>query len=182
MTSTTGLFYELLSEKSKIKVTSKDQTHPVLWRLASKFLTILSFGKLTTFLTEYTTTVGRTIYFPVGWKVDEATGKDYEILRHELVHVTRMEKLGFNNIVLGTIVFVFLYFLIPFPIFFAWFRYWFEREAYKISWYVEQEQGLNPQIDDYVKQLTGPDYLWMWIFRNQVKKWFMKNCKVFKAS
>jgi len=118
----------------------------------------------------------------VGWHVDDANCEDYEILCHELVHVTRMEKLGFGNIVLGTIVFGFLYFLVPFPVFFAWFRYQFEREAYKVSWYVEQEQGLNPEIDAYVLDLTGLDYLWPWIFRTQVKRWLMKNCKVFKAS
>lgn len=69
-----------------------------------------------------------------------------------------------------------LFLLVPLPIGFAWFRYKFEREAYKTSYYSALALGLKPNLDRYVEQLTGPAYFWTWILKKQVKSWFYANC------
>ncbi len=147
-----------------------------VWRFLDVLLKIITFGKMNRFLTHYTTTIGRTIYFPIHWQRSNASKRNYVTLRHERKHVWRARKLGFGNTTLGTIIFGFLYFLIFFPVGLAWFRYTFEREAYLESYKACKEVGIKPNVAFYIDVLTGPDYVWTWPFRKSVRRWFYKNC------
>jgi hypothetical protein len=64
------------------------------------------------------TTIGDTIWLP-----DNFAQENYAaVMRHELVHVKQFQKFGW--------FFIPLYLFFPLPIFFAYFRWKFEREAY----------------------------------------------------
>lgn len=146
-----------------------------LWKAIHYILLVLSFGQMKTFLTEFVTTLGRDIYWPLGWSRQHISKEDYITLRHELKHVHRFRQLGLGCYTLGIIVFGLLYLFVPLPVLFAWFRYYFEREAYLESYRAAKEVGLQPNIMMFVDLLSGPKYLWTWVIRSQVKKWFLKN-------
>lgn len=159
-----------------IHVTSKDTNHRA-WKLLNLLWQGITFGHGKNLLKNYTTTVATTIYFPVGWKAENANDSDYVTLCHELKHVEQYRTLGFGCATLGFIIFLILYLLLPLPIGLAWFRYSFERAAYLESYDAAKRLGFQPKIDYYVKLLTGPDYFWAWPFKFLVKRWFMKRCK-----
>lgn len=171
------LWYTNAHRTLGLKVTSKDQTHPTLWRAIDILLKIITFGGNKRFLTHFTTTLGKTVYYPVGWKIENAGRGSAVTLRHERKHILQFLKYGLGNATLGTIIMGFLYLFIPFPVFFAWFRYKFEREAYVESYTTKLTLGLPAKVDSYIEYLTGADYFWAWIFKRQVKAWFLENCK-----
>ena len=162
-------------QEQHIVVKTKRSYYDV-WKAIDIFLKIITFGKLKGFMTHYTTTIGRTVYFPVKFARNKASRGDYVILRHERKHTSQVEKLGFGNIWLGLIIFGFLYFAVFLPVGLAYFRYKFEREAYVESFKACKKVGLTPNIDAYVEVLTGPNYFWTWPFKKSVRKWFLKNC------
>lgn len=159
-----------------VRVTTKD-THRKAWTVLNAIWKGLTLGKGPSLLDNYTTTVGRTIYFPVGWDIQKADELDYVTLCHELKHVEQYRTLGFGIAPLGFVIFLFLYLLVPLPIIFAWFRYYFERAAYLESYEAGKRVGLLPKIDYYVNVLTGVGYLWAWPFKSLVRRWFLKRCK-----
>lgn len=167
-----------LAERRKygMKVTSKDQQWKPLWKVIHWFLKILTFGKQDEFYEKFTTTIGKTVFFPAGWKFEEATVSNCITLRHEGRHVQQFLKWGLGNEYLGIFIVGLFYLFVPLPVCFAWFRYKFEREAYKISYYATLELGYEPNIEHYVDLLTGPQYLWTWIFKKKVRAWFKANC------
>jgi len=170
-------WYATERRKRKIYVTSKDQQWAPLWKAIHWILLVLTFGKQNKFYTHYTTTIGRTIFYPAGWRFENATYKNCVILRHECDHVDWFLKFGLGNEWLGIFVVGLLYLLFPLPVCFAWFRYVFERVAYRTSYYAALELGLKPDIEHYIEQLTGPKYLWTWILKDQVRAWFRKHCR-----
>jgi hypothetical protein len=165
-----------------VRVISKDREYAKLWKVIDKFLKVITFGKQTRFLTHYTTTLGRTVYYPERWRIENVTDDDYEILCHEIKHVKQTHELFPECFPIAMVLFSLLYLFVPFPIGFAYFRYKFEREAYRISWYTALELGKKPDLDWYVEQLTGPSYFWTWIFKSQVKKWFKEHCRALQPS
>jgi hypothetical protein len=162
-------------QEQRIIIKTKRSYYDV-WKAIDIFLRIITFGKQKKFMTHYTTTVGRTIYFPVGWIRSKASLSDYVTLCHERKHVWRMEKLGLGQMWLGLIIFGLLYFAVFLPVGLAWFRYVFEREAYLESFRACKRAGLTPDVNFYVKVLTGPDYVWTWPFKKSVRRWFFKHC------
>ena len=158
-----------------VQVISKRKYY-TFWKTLSVLLKILSFGKMTTFMTHYTTTIGPIIAFPVNWNPNKINKYLYVTLRHELKHVEQYAHAGAGNVWLGTLLAGFAYLFLPFPIFFAWFRYKMEREAYLESYRAAKECGYVPNVKHYIDVLTGSDYLWTWIFKDSVTKWFNKNC------
>lgn len=147
-----------------------------LWRFCDIFLRIVTFNKQKRFLTHFTTVMGRTVYFPIGWDRSKAGKSAYVILRHERKHIKQAEDLGRGNFWLGKALFILLYFLVFFPIGLAWFRYKFEREAYVESFKACKRVGLKPNVNQYIEAMTGPKYVWTWPFKKSVKKWFYKYC------
>lgn len=169
--------YMKLRKELGISVYSKDQKWMRLWSFIDWFLRIISFGKMKTFKTSYTTTIGKKIFFPEGWSTKTADEQSYEILRHEAKHVRDFLALGGGNEHLGILVMGFLYLFVPLPIGLAWFRYKFEREAYVESYYAARRAGYIPDTERYVNLLTGPSYLWTWYSKKQVRNYFKKVCK-----
>jgi len=158
----------------KIHIASKNEKLTWLWKLIHKLLVIVTLGKNNRFYTNTTTTLGRTIYYPAGWTVDTVRLYDCIILRHEIIHVRQYLKWGFGNIVLGTFLMAIAYLLLPVPLFFAWFRYKLEREAYWESYRASIELGLEPQVEHYAEVLTNSGYFWAWYSKKQVQGWFEK--------
>jgi len=159
-----------------MRVTSKDQELKWLWLTIHWFFMIVTLGKQNRFYDGFVTTLGKTVYFPAGWSIDNAQVCDCLTLSHEAVHIKQNLSCGMGNIILGTIIMSLLYLLAPFPIFVAWFRYKFERDAYRVSFYAAKEFGITPNIEYYVELLTGPKYLWTWYSKKQVRAWFRQNC------
>lgn len=105
------------------------------------------------FMSAYWTTIGRTIYYP--------TGVTHPILHsitieHELVHIRQWRKYG--------LWLWFSYLFVPFPIFIAWYRWRWEREAYM----VDIRAGVS--IDAVVASLWH-GYGWPWP-RESMRRWF----------
>lgn len=98
------------------------------------------------------TTIGRTIYAPVDC-YDPLD--DHASIQHEMVHVKQWNQHG--------LWFWMSYLFLPVPIFFAWFRWRWEREAYL----VDLKAGSTPE--QIVDALASGTYLWPW-----PKRWMLR--------
>jgi hypothetical protein len=138
-------------------------------RFAAKALWVLTFGGQRTYLRQYVTTLGHTIYVPDNFgrrHPDQA----WQVLRHELVHVRQFERWGW----LGMIV---IYGFFPLPAGLAWGRARLEWEAYRETLRaIAESRGIaaarSPKLHRHlVARFTGPDYGWMWPFPRTVQGW-----------
>lgn len=152
--------------------------HKTFWRVLEIIYMILTLGKIKNASTVYTTTLGLNIYYPLGWDFDKEATRSYLILRHEILHAIQYKKLGLGCVPLGIVVFLLLYCLIPVPVCFAWFRYRLERSAYLETCKARQYLGLQVYVEEYVDILSGPKYLWAWVLRKQISKWFHANLEL----
>ena len=157
-----------------VTITSKDKSLKWLWKFIHYFLLIITFGKMSNFYTEFTTTIGKNVYFPKGWTPENAGIRGYVVLRHEWKHVWQYIRLGLGSSKLGIVVMGFLYLFIPVPTLFSWFKWKFEREAYLEGIIAWAELGVKRDIEHYVDLLTGPEYFWAWYSKKQVRNWFKK--------
>lgn len=149
---------------------------------------IMFFNK--SFMTDYVTTVGNTVYFPSKSFLAIRPVSSLMILMHELVHVYDSKKftsplfsflylfpqilallalpLFFIN---WQIALLFLLFLLPIP---AYFRTYFEKRGYLISLYVENKLSkklkfsinLDNAKNDSIKHFKNSDYYFMWPFKS----------------
>ena len=103
----------------------------------------------------YWTTIGDTMYYPDDIE-DPFLYKD--IIMHEEIHVEQYQKYGI-------FLFLFLYALVPLPVFFAYFRWKLEREAYM----VDLESGAT--IEEVVNALVAYGRPWP---KSWMRKWFEK--------
>lgn len=141
------------------------------------------------FMTEYTTTIGRTVYFPSKQYVLDNQSIAFEILAHELVHMVDEKsdkaykvKYLFPQILslmalLSVFSFVsawallfllFLLALLPLP---APWRKTTELRGYTMSLAMLHWTGDaidNSTLDYYAKQFTGSAYYFMWPFKSAV--------------
>ena len=114
------------------------------------------------------TTLGDTIYFP------DAIEDPYlfpEIIEHEKVHLKQYEQYG-------TPLFLFLYIFVPLPVFFSYFRWKFEREAYLLEAKLYIEQGridVDTIVEEMVKSLWS-FYGFVWP-KSWMRNWFLKQLK-----
>jgi hypothetical protein len=149
---------------------------------------VLFFNK--TFMTNYTTTLGDTIYFPNEAFVKVRGVSSTVILLHEIVHIKdshKLSKLLFSFLyacpqilVLLMIPLLFiswkfallaLLFALPIP---ALFRMYFEKRAYISSLYALQQLSIkmnfNPYLDKqkeyFLSQFKNSYYYYMWPFDN----------------
>jgi hypothetical protein len=160
-------------------VYSKDTKWPILWTILGFLMRVLSGNEVKDNQHRYITTIGNMIFYPAEWRVKTATEHDCAALRHELCHVYQYRKLGLGSVWLGFFIFLLLYLFVFFPIVFAWFRWRFERVAYKAGWDAAKEFKLKwrPDLHNYINAMTGSRYIWAWPFRKQVQRWFYYNCK-----
>jgi|ERR1035437_4163522 hypothetical protein len=155
--------------------------------------TILFFNK--SFMTDYTTTIGSTVYFPTESFVNTRPISSSMVLLHELTHLWDSKKISnilFTILYLSPqslillalplllvswkIALLFLIFAAPIP---SYFRMYFERRAYFASLYVMSKLGkklnfdpeLNKNKDYFVEQFKGPFYYFMFPF-NSINKDF----------
>jgi Zn-dependent protease with chaperone function len=163
----------------KVKIAFKDQTPWMSW-----LCKLLWFDP--TFATEYTTTVGNTVYFPSKHFIDVHPITSIVILCHELTHISDEQR--YNPVLFGLLYLlpqilvipcIFLFWLIswkfvlplmllcllPWP---AYFRTLFERRAYSVSLYAMNrlnQKGYNidlqAQKQSFLDYFTGSDYYWM---------------------
>jgi len=127
------------------------------------------------FMTYYWTTINNTIYYPTTVNDPESLWNQPTV-EHELVHVVQQKKYSLP-------LFLLLYCFFPIPIFGAYFRWKFEREAYledikanmdpvchKMDWEILSSGAADTLWDGY---------FWCWP-RNLMYKWFMKQYENFK--
>lgn len=138
-------------------------------RAAAHALRLVTLGGQRTYLTEYVTTLGHTIFVPEGfdrWPPAAAC----EVLRHEMIHVHQFERFGWPAMIA-------LYGLLPLPFGLAWGRARLEWQAYRETLRaVADLEGLDaarsPALRaSIVRRFVGPDYAWMWPFPRAVERW-----------
>ena len=109
------------------------------------------------FMDHYWTTIGRTIYMPVG--VEDPYDHP-GVVEHELVHVQQYERWG--------ILFMISYLLLPLPAGLAWFRWRWEREAYMVQ--IRNAADKESEIERVIGSLWS-GYGWPWP-RGRMRAWF----------
>lgn len=161
----TALTQEITTEFPTFKVLYKANSD--FMKVISTLLWLMSFGKNTAFMANFTTTIGCTSYVPSGW---DSWTEDVKvsILRHERIHMRQAKAYG-------VILFSLLYLLAWFPIGLAYWRTRFEKEAYAESLRAYRDFGYP--LDDLRKQqvigyFTGPAYGWMWPFPKSMSDWY----------
>jgi len=112
------------------------------------------------FMDRYTTTVGKKIYYRESWgdfdiNSDTHVRRHASTLEHEFVHVLQYKK--------WWLLYQFTYLLVFLPLGLAWFRFYWEREAYQVN----RLYGRN--IESCVDALWS--YGWPWP-RSRMRKWF----------
>jgi hypothetical protein len=172
-----------------MRVAYKDES--ILMKIIGK---ILFFNN--SFMKDYTTTIGSTVYFPNKQFVEKNTINASIIALHEMMHVSQSKKISptlFSFLYLFPQI-LFLIFLplllvswkiflpllflsaLPIP---AYFRSLFEQEAYSVSLYVSYKMnklyGLNIDLASsgnfYISQFKGPYYYFMNPF-NTINNYF----------
>ena len=139
-----------------------------LMRVIDVVLRIITLGKMRSFLTTYTTTIGTTIYVPDTWArmSDEARSI---ILRHERVHLWQGAEYGW---LWFSVLFLFCWPTIRTK------RAEFEREAYEESLRAMAEYYGVSHIKQHsvrewlIRTFTGPGYFWMWPDPVGVAVWY----------
>ncbi|MHA1732988.1 MAG: hypothetical protein ACTSU5_13660 [Promethearchaeota archaeon] len=122
----------------------------------------------------YTTTFYPGIYVPhtfLRWRPSRIV----ELFDHERVHLRQYRRVG------GTLPFLFLYNLVPFPVLIAYVRYKWEREAYErtilheYNWrgpeYVRSDQFIDKVM---VPRLNGSEYGFTWFDKGGIRRWVLE--------
>jgi len=161
------LLSEVKKEFSDFKIVKK--TDSKLMKSIAWTLRVISFGKLDSFMKNFTTTLGQTVYVSENWDTHSPSTKAITI-RHERVHMRQARDIG-------RIKFSLLYLFFYLPAGLAYYRAKFEKEAYAESLRAVYEyygpkfftQTLKETI---VKHFTSAEYLWMWPKKKQIEEWY----------
>lgn len=159
-----SLHTEGLDFKIVCKNTSRVQ------RAIGKFLSIITFGGMTEYMSRYTTTIGRTIYVSPDW--DNRSVQDrYMTIRHEAAHLRQFKCWTLPLMAIA-------YLLLPLPFGLAWFRMKIEKAGYRETIRAAAEvYGIkvirSSRFKKFiVSQFTGPSYAWMWPFKKSMERWY----------
>ena len=159
---------QLREEFPGFRIVPKDDSR--LSRLIDLALRGVTLGRQRHYLTLYHTVIGRTLYVPRAWE----TMSDLDrliLLRHERVHLRQSRRFG-------SVLMAFMYLVPIFPLGLAWGRAKLEWEAYEETLRATAElkgfvYAASPALRDrIISRFVGPDYGWMWPFRNQVNRWY----------
>ena len=141
----------------------------LLNKVIDVLLRVLTFGAQSSYMTQYHTVIGDTLYVPDCW--DDTPEDDRWItLRHERVHLRQRRRYG-------TLVMSFLYLVPFFPLGLAYGRARIEWEAYRESLFATARvKGMEVASSDefrayIVQQFTSGAYGWMWPFPKQINRW-----------
>lgn len=163
-----ALVEALRAEIPGFRIVRKDESP--LHRAIHYALIALTFGRMRSYLDSYQTTIGRTVYVTSDWDATDADQR-YVTLRHEAVHLRQFRTYTLPGMAV-------LYLLLPLPMGLAWFRAYFEKQAYAESiraaadvWGPDYPR--RPSYREHViRQFLGPSYGWMWPFRSQLERWY----------
>ena len=161
-------FAELRREFPGLRLVPKKDVWHQRW--AGALLRIATLGRMSSYMSHYTTVLLRTIYVPTGWET-KSDDEKYITLRHEAVHLRQFRRYTLPGMAL-------LYVLLPLPLGLAWFRARFEREAYEESiracaevWGADAPAQARYRAN-VIRQFVGPAYGWMWPFRRALERWY----------
>jgi hypothetical protein len=159
---------EIREEFPGFRLVYKDQS--ALSQLIDRALALVTFGAQRTYLREYYTVIGSTLYVPRSWdSVSDVEGAI--LLRHERVHLRQKRRYTMP-------LMAFLYLVPFFPLGLAYGRARLEWEAYAETLRATAEyRGLEAARDDALRRkivgrFVGAAYGWMWPFPSQVNRWF----------
>lgn len=162
-----GYLRELEAEFPGLRIVQKRGDR--LSTLIDRFLKVVTLGRQSTYLTQYTTVLGRTIFVPFDWERRDPRDR-YVTLRHEAVHLRQARRYGLMPMGL-------LYGLPILPLGLAYGRARIEWEAYAETFRAVAEvygpgRARDPALRAHVvRQFTGAAYGWMWPFPRQVNAW-----------
>jgi hypothetical protein len=163
-----ALVMALRREFPRFRIVRKD--HSRLHRAIHYALVGLTLGRMRSYLDSYQTTIGSTLYVTCDWD-DLDPDERYVTLRHEAIHLRQFRTFTLPGMAL-------LYLLFPLPMGLAWFRAYFEKEAYAETVRAAAEVW-GPEFPrraayrQYViDQFTGASYGWMWPFRASLERWY----------
>ena len=175
LTEYVRLLNELQSEFPGFEVKYKRDSTTM--KAIDRFLKIVTFGKMKTFMTAFITTYGDDIFTPDGWDDNDPLTKCVT-LRHERVHL-RQKLRYFRSIPwLSALCFSLRYTLWILPAGLAMGRKLIEQEAYEESLRARAEYLGVAVLDDasyrksVVNHFLSADYFWTWPFRKSVEAWY----------
>jgi len=130
----------------------------------------------------FITTIGRGVYFPVGWlERNAATAGGCEVLAHELVHVRQFKRFGFGSARIGIVPMFAVYCLFPLPVGLCLGRWWLERSAYLAGFRERNLIDRDPFDVAYLQwfvydMMIGGSYGYaMWLAKGRVRRWVEKH-------
>lgn len=133
-------------------------------------LRMVTLGKMRTFMTEYHTVIGETLYVPDSWQRMSDVAQVI-LLRHERVHLRQKRRLTFVGL-------AFVYLVPWFPLGLAYGRARLEWEAYVETLRATHEllgpaAARDPRLRRHiVRRFCAADYGWMWPFPARVERWY----------
>ena len=163
-----ALVAALRAEFPRFRIVRKDRSP--LHKLIHHALRAITFGRMTSYLDSFQTTIGSTVYVTPDWDAWDADHR-YVTLRHEAIHLRQFRTYTVPGMAL-------LYVLLPLPLGLAWFRARFEWAAYAESIRAAADVWgpAYPRRTAYrqyiIGQFTGASYGWMWPFRGQLERWY----------
>jgi hypothetical protein len=169
---------EVRSFDRSIRLTSKNGW---FWKVVAWALFIISFGKFKRedFLTRFATTIGNVQAYPEEWSV--ATVR--RVMVHESRHCFQARVCGFGiHPMAGLPVMTLLYALLPLPMFFAFFRCWFELDADRTEWRYALAHGsadaavIRWRAQNFAETVSGPAYMWS-VWRSLAVWWFTREAE-----
>lgn len=158
---------ELRLEFPRLRIV--DKADDPLSRVIDGALRVLTLGGQSAYMTRYVTTLGRSIYLPLGWQ-ERPEVERYLVMRHEAVHLRQFARMGRVGMAL-------VYLLPVVPMGLAWGRARIEWEAYAETLRATAEaKGIEAAMDPtlhahIVTQFTSAAYGWMWPFPRTVQSW-----------
>lgn len=163
-----ALVEALRAELPGFRIVRKDRS--ALHKAIHYALYALTLGRMTSYLDSFQTTIGRTVYVTADWDAWDPDAR-YVTLRHEAVHLRQFRTYSVPGMAV-------LYVFLPLPMGLAWFRAYFEKEAYAESIRAAAEvwgAGYPRQVEyrrRIIEQFTGASYGWMWPFRGSLERWY----------
>lgn len=187
-------YLDVVASKYGITVRIEEKQNSKLMRLIGWFLKTARINKL--FMENYYTTLGNTIYLPVGAAANHDPETLTRVIAHECIHILDSDRLTgplfkflylfpqslavfslLSVFAVWNIQFLwcllFLLALAPIP---APFRYFFELRAYRIAVLFARkrdkldDESMNGVYDWVIKQLSSSLYYFTWPFPNMILK------------
>lgn len=151
-----------------MRIVRKDRSP--MHRAIHYVLFAVTLGRMRTYLDSFQTTIGKTIYVTADW--DELpSDQRYVTMRHEAIHLRQFRRWTLPGMALA-------YIFLPLPLGLAWFRAYFEREAYAETVRAASEVWgrayvATPQFrSTIVQQFISSSYGWMWPFPRAMERWY----------